>query len=289
MGKRPTRGPAEKQELATLGGRLKGLVNIKFAGSAISLVAATGISQPTWSRVLAGRQAPSWKLLAALIDLGVNVEWVLTGRGYPFLEDSPEHRAGKREFLVARAILPGPPEQCQEHLVGLDLHVDELTRSRSRYWLQIQDRDPIVHDDRVGIRAGDLIQMETDPTYWLSNLQRLRDAGIGAFRLHTDHGQILALGQINLDIGTPIQNLKMTANIFGCGEMPLDLSTVVLDKHTSDAARNVKEKFGKSLRHLDLSPLASTAPSVSQPTTENVLPVVRLAELIAVKVQVWRP
>ena len=289
MGKRPKRSQGEKQELATLGARLKNVVNLKFAGSTIPLVTATGVSQPTWSRVLMGQQAPSWKLLAALIDQGVNIEWVLTGRGYPFLEDAVGHRAGEDKFLVAKAILPGPPDEHREQLFGLDLHVDDLTRSRSRYWLQIQDQDPVVREASISIRAGDLLQMESDPSYWLTNLQRLRNAEIGAFRIQMDQGQLLALGQIEVVFNSPDQPVTVNANIFGFGKMSVDLATVVMTKKLSALASKAKEEFGKELMVIDLGGIELPPVFAGHAEYGEMAQAARVAELIAVKVQLWRP
>jgi transcriptional regulator with XRE-family HTH domain len=276
MARRPKRSVEEKQALASIGGRLKTIANLKYGSSPAELAGATGVSPQTWSRVLAGQQAPSWKLLAALFDLGVNVEWVLAGRGYPFLEDAREHRAGEQTFLVAKAILAGPPDQHREQLVGLDLHVTDLTQSRSRYWLQIQDGDPIVREASAGIRAGDLLQLESDPSYWLTNLQRLRDAEIGAFRVSMDQGQLLALGQIEVVFSAPDQSVSVSANIFGLGKMPVDLATAVLSPRMSELGRKAKAEFGKELRCIDLT--------CAEPPNEQVPAKLRLAELIAVKV-----
>ena len=118
MGKRPKRSQHEKHELAAIGARLKHIANFKFGGSVTELVAATGISQPTWSRVLTGEQAPSWKLLLALIVMGVNVEWVLTGRGYPFLEDSVQHREASRRSASPRRSCPVRPSSTRTSSLG---------------------------------------------------------------------------------------------------------------------------------------------------------------------------
>lgn len=282
MEKRPKRSQEDKHELAAVGSRLKKITNLKFGGRANQVVAATGISQPTWSRVLTGQQAPSWKLLVSLIDQGINVEWVLTGRGYPFLEDSPEHRAGEKKFLVAKALLPGPPEQYREQLVGLDLRVADLTRSGSRYWLEVQDGDLIVCEASVGIRAGDLLQMESDPSYWLTNLQQLRDAEIGAFRVQLDQGQLLALGQIEVTWGAPSQPFTVNANVFGFGKMPVALATAVLSQEMSELSRKAKAEFGKELRVIDLG-------DAGHAENDGMAQEAGVAELIAVKIQLWRP
>jgi len=276
MGKRPKRSVADQEQLAAIGARIQHVINLKFGSGQRPLAEATGISQPTWSRVIAGRQAPSWKVLVALMELGVNTEWVLTDRGQPFFQESPEHRAGQPHFLVAKAILPGQPQQHRMHLLHLDLHLDELTRSASRYWLQIQPRDPIADAPDEDIRGGDLVLLETDPDYWMVNLCRLKDE-IGAFRVRVGEANLLLLGRIRAEFQDADEPCKLTANIFGVGQRPVSLP------------ENYKRTYGKELRPIDLSKNEPSS-SVSRPEgKKDRSNECGFAELLAVKIYVWRP
>ena len=113
------------------------------------------VSQPVTWRVMQGKQAPPGKLIENLArDPRVNLAWLFRGEG------NPTGIAGQA-MPVAKVILPGPPDDHQDFLLGETYPLATGFCRPSRYWLEIQPGDPVL---RSGLRLNvrDLLLMESD-------------------------------------------------------------------------------------------------------------------------------
>jgi len=131
----------------------------ELRGSQSALAKKLGVSQPAISRVAAGEQLPSGKLILALTKhTRLNLDWLFTGRGDKLLAEG----GGSVKVPVADRPLPGAPEQHRDLLNEEYLAGCGVSLTPSMYWLRVQRNDPITGAADQKIRPGDLILLETD-------------------------------------------------------------------------------------------------------------------------------
>jgi SOS-response transcriptional repressor LexA len=112
--------------------------------------------QPSITRLMAGDQAPSGKLLENLAKHpDVNLEWLFRGEGSPLVHDPVSMPVFKR-------LLDGSPTDAEDMLVEYRQSLAPRHYRPSRYWLRVQGDEPITGSPEEGVVAGDMILMETD-------------------------------------------------------------------------------------------------------------------------------
>jgi transcriptional regulator with XRE-family HTH domain len=120
-----------------------------------------GVEQASISRLLAGKQQPSAKILERIATWpGINTFWLFTGVGEM---SSPVLAGGGRYLPVVDQLLPGPPEKQTGLLSGVSYPVAEAFFSKTRYWLRVPRGSTLGVKQKVF--AGDLLLMETDSAW----------------------------------------------------------------------------------------------------------------------------
>jgi hypothetical protein len=153
--------------------RVRYLFEKKWGANQCRMAESIGISQPTLSRVLAGRRPAGKSLLLALGTYpGISLDWLLHGTGHPFapaglLPPSPG-------FLpIAAQPLRGKPSKHADQLTGDFFPVAEPLCRASLYWLRIDAAHVSGLDTDHGLRADDLLLLDTDLSSLASAAQRL--------------------------------------------------------------------------------------------------------------------
>jgi hypothetical protein len=165
---------------SALTARLNLLCKLIWKGNRSRMAKDLGISQPVMSRVLAGQQAPSTKLLEALARWPrLNVRWLFNGEGEP-LSDRGLGDGGGHFCPVASRLLPGSPQEHPELLTGLSLAVATAYYSPTTYYYRLEPRDPLVGAKGSRMAAGDYLLIETAPA-WVSRPAAFRGR-LGVFR-----------------------------------------------------------------------------------------------------------
>jgi hypothetical protein len=152
--KRQPKTKASKTSIKAIGERFAAYLDREWRGNQSALAAELAVSQPAISRVAAGDQPPSGKLLMALaVHTSLNFHWLFTGAG--------DMLRAELAMPVARQPLPGPLAEHSQ-LLKPDSIKDLVRLSATQYFLELQSNDPIVHADRHQLKAGDLLLMQTD-------------------------------------------------------------------------------------------------------------------------------
>lgn len=116
--------------------------------------------QAAISRILAGKQQPSAKLLEKLASRpGVNVAWLFLGHGEPLVATNLQTSVGQFRPLLDD-LLPGPLTDNTDRLSGLSYPIAAPFHSETCYWYRIPDDSPITRG-RQDVLAGDMMLMET--------------------------------------------------------------------------------------------------------------------------------
>src|SRR5262249_7819585 len=179
--------------------RLNLLCKSIWKGNRSRMAKDLGISQPVMSRVLAGQQAPSTKLLEALARWPrLNVRWLFNGEGEP-LRDRGLGDGGGHLGPVASQLLPGSPQGHPELLTGLSLAVATAYYSPTSYFFRLESRDPLVSARGSRTAAGDYLLVETSHD-WIARPPAFRGR-LGVFRCPDRAG--LIIGRIARDVEDP--------------------------------------------------------------------------------------
>jgi transcriptional regulator with XRE-family HTH domain len=151
-------------EVRAIGQRFKTYLDSEWRANQSTLADKVGVSQPAISRVAAGEQLPSGKLLLALSkNTNLNVDWLLRDRGAMLLR---EGRSLSGKTLPAIPIvehpLPGPPKDHASLLAGESLAGCGINFGPTQYWLRLHKNDPITRVNRQNVLPGDLVLLETN-------------------------------------------------------------------------------------------------------------------------------
>ena len=211
----PRRTRYANQPLDTPGGRVELILREVYHGDQSKMAAETGNSQPQISLVARGERFPGPRFIENLArNPRVNVEWLRTGIGEPFI---PEQRP------VSTSGLSLPVYKHPTHRTSgdsglrpeLHLRVGDLF-GPTMYLLEAQSDDPVVHTPELKIAPGDLLVMETDHTAWGGNPRSLIGKLV-VVRLRGSDGVDYTLARVESSPDTG----RLTANIFGTGTVPL--------------------------------------------------------------------
>jgi transcriptional regulator with XRE-family HTH domain len=190
--KKPRHSPRERHPVGTPSNkRFRRILEIRFAGNQSAMALALGVSQSMLSRVVSGKKAPGPRLLMALSRCpGVNAHWALSGEGEEAQRDDPGAVADNQRLPLVREVLPGPPLKCRELQTGATFPVFADYYSPSRYWLELETKNPLVQGDESGMRSGDLILLDADPRIWRRRPQILNDRICGVQFEHASSSRL---------------------------------------------------------------------------------------------------
>ncbi|MCA9123712.1 MAG: hypothetical protein H6822_08650 [Planctomycetaceae bacterium] len=126
-----------------------------------------GCSPSVITKIAAGRQSAGRRLLTAIsAHPKVNPSWLLSGVGEPLLADSPEAPAAGWPLSISRQPLPGAPANSPGLLSGESLPTAGAFFRETRYWIEVQPRDPLLRIRHLKVAPKDLLLIETDASYW---------------------------------------------------------------------------------------------------------------------------
>lgn len=144
--------------------RIVKLSTLLWEGNRSKMARDVGIDQPTISRVLAGEQKPSAKLLENLAARPeVNVGWLFLGEGEPLLTQGMRAGVGGYRPLLDE-LLPGPLHDHRDRLAGVSYPVAAAFDTPTSYWYRVPANSPATTSE-YKVKAGDLMLMETDPAW----------------------------------------------------------------------------------------------------------------------------
>lgn len=136
---------------ATASGRMIWLLDHRYGGSRSAMAKATGVSLTGLIKVVTGQQTPGRRLLEKIVqNTDVSPAWLFAGEGQPF--------KGSAIPVAAECVFEPPATSTGAAVVPdlADLY------SPTRYWLRLGRGEPAVKATGTGVKAGDLMLMETD-------------------------------------------------------------------------------------------------------------------------------
>jgi hypothetical protein len=158
--------PRDEDDLQAVAGRFKVFLDWHCRGNQSVLAKQLGLSQPALSRVIAGEQLPSGRLLLALTTkTPLDPAWLLVGSGTMLRGESGSSGAptagGGVQVPVACRPLPGPPAEHPGLLRYLRLRGCIIVPTATQYFLQVSGNDPITNAEYLKVKKDDLILLET--------------------------------------------------------------------------------------------------------------------------------
>jgi len=168
-------GKVPQDVIEAIGSRFKFYLDREWRGNQSALSEELAISQPAISRVAAGEQLPSGKLLLALREqTNLNLDWLLSERGPMLLGEEGMAGAGGPKVPVANQPLPGAPAEYPTLLSG-DLIPGYGIVRPTQYWLRVQYNDPITRASIQKIQVRDLVLLETNREFFPEPLRVYED------------------------------------------------------------------------------------------------------------------
>lgn len=143
-----------KSEWATPTDRVKWLLEHRHGSSRSGMAKATGVSLTGLIKVVTGQQTPGRRLLETIVqNSDISPAWLFAGEGQPF----------KAAAMPVTGACVSEPTPAATETTGAS-NVPDLADlySPTRYWLRLGRGEPAVKASGNGVRAGDLLLMETD-------------------------------------------------------------------------------------------------------------------------------
>ncbi len=179
---------------AALHARILELSELVWRGNRSQMGRDLDVDQSAMSKVLAGKQQPSAKLLEKLAAWpGINIGWLFRGDGEPLLEDGMRPGVGQFRPLIDE-LLPGAPEEHPDRLTGISYPVSAAFHSPTSYWYRLSRRSPVVASCPT-VLEGDQMLIETGEKW-----TRRWGAVLGmycAFRLGKGRRERVLLGKVD--------------------------------------------------------------------------------------------
>ncbi len=167
MGKKKLATKSNRPAASALGERITWLLDHVWDGNRSAMSRDVGCSPSVITKVAAGSQSAGRRLLTAIANHPkINPTWLLSGIGEPLLADSPEVPAAGWPLEITRQPLLGAPADCPGLLSGESFPTAGAFYRESRYWIEVQPRDPLLRLRHLRIAAKDLLLIETDKSYW---------------------------------------------------------------------------------------------------------------------------
>jgi transcriptional regulator with XRE-family HTH domain len=147
--------------------RLKELCRKDHGDNLADLARALGLRQPTLWKMVSGNQQPSTALLMALARKGVNLHWLLEGRGPQRLEGADALLRGGVAIVprvpVAPKLLDRGPSGDGGQRLGREAGPLEGIFSPTQYWIQVTEADPVTRHTDAQLVPGEWLLLECDP------------------------------------------------------------------------------------------------------------------------------
>ena len=143
-----------KSEWGTPTDRVKWLLEHRHGGSRSGMSKATGVSLTGLIKVVTGQQNPGRRLLETIVqNSDISPAWLFAGEGQPFKAVA---------MPVTEACVSQPPPAATGTTRAANVPDLADLYSPTRYWLQLGRGEPAVKASGTGVKAGDLMLMETD-------------------------------------------------------------------------------------------------------------------------------
>ena len=151
-------------DVKTVAGRVRFLLRELWDDNQAKMAKSVHVAPATLSRVMTGKRPAGRELLLAIGTCkGINLQWLLTGAGEPFLDASltiaPPH------LPIAIDPLPGKPADYPNLLLPEAFPVPSSLSRSSRYFLRLAPRH-VQGPLKNAVKEGDLILLETDVEFW---------------------------------------------------------------------------------------------------------------------------
>lgn len=144
----------------TAGERVCRLLKEHWNGNQSEMARDTKCAQSTLSLVASGKKEPGKRLLTLIAaHPGLNADWVFHGKGKPFSTTSSLAKA--KSLPIAERVLQGSPEEFPNSVLDERQDVVPHLANPGAYFLRVQGDEPIVYDVEMGVRAGDLLLIDT--------------------------------------------------------------------------------------------------------------------------------
>lgn len=170
-------------EWATPTDRVKWLLEHQHGGSRSGMAKATGVSLTGLIKVVTEQQTPGRRLLEKIVqNTDVSPAWLFAGEGQPFKGAA---------MPVTEACVSEPPPDAEKATGASNVPDLADLYSPTRYWLRLGRGEPAVKASGNGVKAGDLMLMETDRSTFPSpqrlhsmwGVARVRGRGESVLRL----------------------------------------------------------------------------------------------------------
>ncbi len=143
-----------RSEWATPTDRVKWLLERRHGGSRSGMAKATGVSLTGLIKVVTGQQNPGRRLLETIVqNSDISPAWLFAGEGQPFKGAA---------MAVTEACVSEPPPAATGATGAANVPDLADLYSPTRYWLRLGRGELAVKASGNGVRAGDLMLMETD-------------------------------------------------------------------------------------------------------------------------------
>jgi hypothetical protein len=143
-----------RSEWATPTDRVKWLLEHRHGGSRSGMAKATGVSLTGLIKVVTGQQTPGRRLLETIVqNSDISPAWLFAGEGQPFKGST---------MPVTEACVSEPPPAAAGATGSASVPDLADVYSPTRYWLRLGRGEPAVKASGTGVKAGDLMLMETD-------------------------------------------------------------------------------------------------------------------------------
>jgi hypothetical protein len=133
---------------------VKWLLKHRHSSSRSGMAKATGVSLTGLIKVVTGQQTPGRRLLETIVqNSDISPAWLFAGEGQPFKGAA---------MAVTNACVSEPPPATAGATGATNVPDLADLYSPTRYWLRLGRGEPAVKASGTGVKAGDLMLMETD-------------------------------------------------------------------------------------------------------------------------------
>lgn len=141
--------------MKTTGERFKYLADVLYKGNKSELARNLGIKPQSFSKYTAGNVTPGGNILTKANNIGVEIDWLVNGEGYPFqLNKLEPDEQWKRLFIIRRRtmVFHGTPRVAAEML--------GVTKEQYRMWELGQKEIPPEIVDRIYAMIQTVVRKE---------------------------------------------------------------------------------------------------------------------------------
>lgn len=241
-----------KSEWGTPTDRVKWLLEHRHGGSRSGMAKATGVSLTGLIKVVTGQQNPGRRLLETIVqNSDISPAWLFAGEGQPFKGAA---------MPVTEACVSEPPQAATGTTGAANVPDLADLYSPTRYWLQLGRGEPAVKAFGNGVKAGDLMLMETDRGTFPSperlhgmwGVVRVRGRGESVLRLaefeyvreSDEHDAFL---QAETFAHHPQTVRRIVIDEFADGTLEASKRAVLLEQHDAGSGEQTKGRWAASI------------------------------------------